>query len=81
MLNDYIANHHKKFEIFPVKAEFILIFDIFSRQIRTDFHYIFFHIDLQQCVLVLINFLNDKGYKLLHVSQMYIKKQFMIKEI
>ena len=71
---DYITNHNKKFELYLVRADFILNFDNdLNADIKTNFHHKVSPINVKLFFLYWLDSFILRGYIFSHISDVIIR--------
>ena len=82
LFNDLIINHIKKFDLYLDKVDFKLDFDNnLEAHIKTDIHLNISPINFKLFLSHRIDSIVLNGYIFSHITEMSIKKQFLIKRI
>ena len=70
---DFITNHNKKFDLYPVICDFLLVFNNFTPQLKPDFYHNATIINLKRYLFYSVEYFVLTGYKFLHINEMSVK--------
>ena len=72
IINNYMANHKKKFDLYLLKCDFKLVFINFTPHNKTYFHRNTSNINLKRNLLYWIEYFIERGHKFCLINEMKI---------